>query len=191
MLEFILAWAISTWTAMLGSILSFTFADWAKIALAVIGGVYGIYQAYVHAERRIHLLLDHYFSREQDKLVDARKNVLSAIERAHKTRPVTEPIYSNRELRLAIRSLRLGKYEKAAVRLRKVGSLAEARRRNIEKYRQLHTTQTATSHLFLGAIAAAKSDHGVALRHFQDALEIDKYDMEAMEYAGQQLLKLG
>ena len=46
-----------------------------------------------------------------------------------------------------------------------------AKTEEYQKYRQLHTTQTATSHLFLGAIAAAKLDHGVALRHFQDALE--------------------
>ena len=72
-----------------------------------------------------------------------------------------------------------------------MGSLAEHRRKNIEKYRQLHTTQTATSHLFLGAIAATKLEHGAALKHFQDALEIDPHDLEAMEYAGQQLLKLG
>jgi tetratricopeptide (TPR) repeat protein len=190
-IEFLIAGVVFAWTTIIGSILSFTFADWIKISLAIVGGVYGIYQAYVHAERRIHLLLDRYFSREQEKLASARRCVLAAIVAAHRTRPVTEPIYSNRELRLAVRSLRLGNYDRATLRLRKVGSLADQRRKNIEKYRELHTRQTATSHLFLGAIAAAKLDHATALKHFQDALEVDPQDLEAMEYAGQQLLKLG
>jgi tetratricopeptide (TPR) repeat protein len=191
MLESIATSIVAAWTAAVGTIVAFTFADWIKIALAIVGGVYGIYQAYLHAERRIHRLLDRYFSREQQKLSGARSSILRAIERAHKTHPVVEPIFSNRELRLAVRSLRLGRHDKASTHLKKIGSLAEARRANIEKYRRLHTAQTATSHLFLGAIAASKSDHGGALKHFQDALQVDPNDLEAMEYAGQQYLKLG
>lgn len=52
----------------------------------------------------------------------------------------------------------------------------------------IHRRQQAAAHLLLGAIADSKKEHLKALDHFKEALTINPDDLEALEYAGQQLL---
>ena len=164
--------------------------DWAKIAWLSLAAFTEYIRLTFTRNAEYDLLLDHYFL--GSKTSSSTQERMFLRHRAHaQNRRVTEPIYTNRELRLAIRNLHLGKYEKAAVRLRKVGTLAENRRKNIEKYRQLHTTQTARLRTYSRSNAAAKSDHGVALRHSRTTWRSTSTIWRRWSMLGQQLLKLG
>lgn len=55
----------------------------------------------------------------------------------------------------------------------------------------LHERERALAHLLLGALADARSDHQTAFAEFEKVLQLDPEDVEALEYAGLQLLKLG
>jgi tetratricopeptide (TPR) repeat protein len=55
---------------------------------------------------------------------------------------------------------------------------------------EVHQNERVLTHLLLGAIADSQRDHATAFAEFEKALQLDNADVQALEYAGLQLLKL-
>jgi len=153
--------------------------------------VLGFYKAWKYAEKRLGKRLDEFLEQEEQKLNSSRETV-RAIREGHSVAASARPkLFSNGELQSALKLI--GKRRFSAAKASLVDTLSQTRQRSelADRKSALHSRQRAVTHLLLGALADAESDHQTAMIHFQSALEIDEEDAEALEYIGFQYLRLG
>jgi tetratricopeptide (TPR) repeat protein len=158
--------------------------------VTILTGVYAIYKAIKFAERRLASRLRTFLQREEKRLVNGCRKVLTDNEKPWRLRPGIEPIYTNRELNRALIKLRFGKKAKAQEALEEALKLIDQRIDTAINWKGTHERQKALAHLLLGSIADSNHDLNKALEHFETALRIDGNDLDALKYAGMQLLKM-
>jgi tetratricopeptide (TPR) repeat protein len=161
---------------------------------AVLGAsisVLGFYKAWRYAESKLGERLTAFLAREEEKLVIAREAVKKVRGERSAVRHAHPKIFSNHELRKALKHVRKRQLTSAEQLLNDALLRTKEREDIAQDKAALHKKQRAMAHLLLGAIADSKNDHQTALTHFQAAHDIDSNDVEALEYAGLQLLKMG
>jgi tetratricopeptide (TPR) repeat protein len=158
--------------------------------LGAIISVLGFYKAWKFAEKRLGKRLDEFLDHEEEKLQEAR-NAIRALREQRSIASNRSRLFSNGELRSALRLVGKRRYGAAKLELTEALSRTQERADLADKKRDLHERQRAMAHMLLGAVADAENDHGTALTHFQSALTINADDLEAREYVGIELLKLG
>ncbi|MGD9671553.1 MAG: hypothetical protein AB7U75_21310 [Hyphomicrobiaceae bacterium] len=161
---------------------------------AIIGALVsalGFYKAWRFAESKLGKRLSEFLEQEHANVVLARKTVRDFRDKRSAVKHARLKIFTNYELRKALRQVRGAKIGGAEAMLLDSLSRTKEREDLARQKAALHQSQRAMAHLLLGAIEDSRSDHRAALAHFQAALEIDEYDVEALEYLGLQLLKLG
>jgi tetratricopeptide (TPR) repeat protein len=165
--------------------------------LAIILSIIGIHKAWRFAERRLGDRLIEYLNIEDAKLAEAR-GVARAIRDQRSTRGlIGQALFSNHELQRALRvisrrAFNRGKnYEAAEMALEEALDASILRSKVAHEKLGVHERQRAAAHLLLGALADARGKHQSALGHFLQALDLNEQDVEALEYAGHQHLKLG
>ena len=165
-----------------------------QFLLAVFGGIItaiGFYKSWRFAERRIGSRLDEFLDKERAKLKCVRQSIRHARGEAGSIYTDEGKIRTNGDLRFALNNIRrnsLFNIEEELTRAIKVTSIREELAR--EKL-DLHEKQRAIAYILLGAQAEDKGRFHEALSYFERALEIDGKDVEALEYSGVQLMKLG
>lgn len=158
--------------------------------VTIVGGTFGIIQAWRFAEKRLADGLRSYLRREEERLEGARQQLIGTIKKTSPGRPKVEPVYSSRELDKALRQLRWGRTEHAEQSLASALKLIDEKVGVAEGFVASHRRQKAAAHLLLGAIADTKGDHVKALGHFEEVLKIEPDDLEALEYAGLQVMRV-
>lgn len=174
----------------------FLTSDWdttkflqAVAACVTIGaGAFGIFQGLRYAESRLSKRILVYLKAEEHRLKYNRSLLIAAIKKPTPGRPKIEPLFSNHLLTKALRQMRWGRKNGAEISLKAALALADEKIGIASTHVDTHKQQKLAAHLLLGAIADSKKDHLSALGHFQDALDIDPSDVEAIQFAGQQLL---
>jgi tetratricopeptide (TPR) repeat protein len=132
-----------------------------------------------------------YLHQEEERLAHARQTLGFLVQRPKPTQAHVQPAFGKRSLRRALRRMGWGWRWQAE---KNVAAAATRGERQVDLARRLtsiHEKERALAHLLLGAIADARSDHQAAFTEFEKVLQLDEGDMEALEYAGLQLLKLG
>jgi tetratricopeptide (TPR) repeat protein len=161
---------------------------------AVLGAtisILGFYKAWRYAESRLGERLKGFLAREEEKLAVARLEVKRMRGERSAVRHARPKLFSNHELRQALRHVRTRRFTSAETLLNDALLRTKEREDLAFGQTELHKKQRAMAHLLLGAIADAKNDHQSALTHFQTAYDIDGNDVEALEYVGMQLMKMG
>ena len=161
---------------------------------AVLGAsisVLGFYKAWRYAESKLGERLTDFLANEEEKLVAAREAVKKVRGERSAVKHAQTKIFSNYELRTALQHVRKRRFANAENILNEALLRTKEREDIALEKTGLHKKQRAIAHLLLGAIADSKNDHQAALTHFQTALDIDNNDVEALEYVGLQLLKMG
>lgn len=158
--------------------------------VTILSGGYGFLKAYRYGERQIGYRLAEFLADEEKRLAQSRHILFDIIRRPNPSSDPALSTFPKHALRRALRHMGWGilgaerRITAAAIRCEQQVILAK-RQTNLREKEQ------ALSHLLLGAIADARSDHAAAFAEFEKVLEIDAQDVEALEYAGFQLLKLG
>ena len=168
-----------------------------QIGLAIAGTSFGAVMAWRNAEERVLERLKQFLLREERRVEQARAELLARIQRPHIAKSGDVQIFSNNELRNALHRFARKPHvfgRRSLVRaereLAHVVDLAGEKIRFAEGLQHVHQRQYAAAHLILGALADARSENATAWNHFEAALKINPNDVEALEYAGIQLLKL-
>ncbi len=164
--------------------------------LAITLSILGIHKAWRFAERRLADRLIEFLDTEEKKLSEARAAARAVRDQRSARGLSRQPIFSNDELQKALRVIGARgfgakRYEAAEAALQDALDATTSRAKVAHRLATTHEKQRAAAHLLMGAIADAKGDHQKALLHFLSALDIDEQDVEALEYAGHQHLKLG
>ncbi len=161
---------------------------------AIVGALItalGFWKAWRYAESRLGKRLSEFIEQEQTNVVLARTTVRKFRGERSAVMPNRLKIFTNRELGRALRLVRGRRLTGAETALIDCLSRTKEREQLAREKTCLHEKQRAMAHLLLGSIEDSRGDHRAALANFQSALEIDPHDVEAMEYVGLQLLKLG
>lgn len=151
----------------------------------------GFYKAWRYAEKRLGRRLTEFIAQEEEKLALSRHAIRKIRGERSAVKHERPKLFSNHELRKAFKHVRKRRFGSAETILQDALARTKERENIARQKTELHAKQRAMAHLLLGAIADSKNDHPTALANFQAALEIDNHDMEALEYVGLQLLKLG
>lgn len=162
----------------------------AGVITAVVSAL-GFYKAWLFAEKRLGLRLEEFIKDEEKRLSDARSVLRDAQDTNLVFRRAERRILTNSELRSALRHLSFKRPDAAKFQLEEAITLANNRESLARDKADLHKKQAALAHLLLGALADEKENHTASLSHFRAALEFDENDLDALEYCGMQLLKLG
>lgn len=158
--------------------------------VTILSGGYGFLKAYRYGERQIGYRLAEFLAKEEKRLAEARQTLGTLVQRPNPSQNPELSVFPRRALKRSLRRMGWGmlgtedNVAAAATRCEQQATLA--RRQTI-----IHEKEQALSYLLLGAIADAQSDHAGAFAEFEKALRLDEEDVEALEYAGLQLLKLG
>ena len=161
---------------------------------AVLGALVsalGFYKAWRYAENKLGRRLTEFLAQEEEKLVLARDAIKAIRGERSAVKHERPKLFSNHELRKALKHVRKRRFASAETILNDAITRTKEREDLARRKTALHEKQRAMAHLLLGAMADARNDHRAALVHFQTALQIDNHDVEALEYVGLQLLKLG
>lgn len=151
----------------------------------------GFYKAWRFAESRMGRRLSEFLQQEEQNVVLARQIVKDIRHKRSTVKYGRLKIFSNHELRKALKQVRNRHFASAEVMLTDTVARTKERESLAREKASLHEKQRAMAHLLLGAIADSRNDHRTALEHFEAALEIDRHDVEALEYLGLQFMKLG
>ncbi|MBX9588474.1 MAG: hypothetical protein K2X43_04160 [Hyphomonadaceae bacterium] len=158
-------------------------------SVTILSGGYGFLKAYRYGERQIGYRLAEFLAKEEERLAEARQALGGLVRRPNPSQHPEPSLFPRRALRGALRRMGWGVLRAenhiAAAAIRCEQQVALARRQT-----SLHEKEQALSYLLLGAIADAQSDHAGAFAEFEKALKLDGEDVESLEYAGLQLLKL-
>lgn len=161
---------------------------------AVLGAMIsalGFYKAWRYAENKLGDRLVEFLEKEEQRL-DVSRRAAREIQNSKSVLKRDLPsIFTNDELRLALRHFHRGRLSKAEAYLADAIERSREREAMANAKAHLHGQQRAVGNLLLGAIADARQDHQKALAHFQAALDQNEHDLEALEYVGRQHLKLG
>lgn len=173
-----------------------TSVDGAKFLTAIaatvtiLSGGYGFLKAYRYGERQIGYRLAEFLAKEEERLADARRELGALVKRPNPSQEIEHATFPKRPLKRALRRMGWGTFRveanvaAAAARCEQQVTLAK-------QQMSIHENEQALSYLLLGAIADAQGDHAASFAEFENALKLNKEDVEALEYAGLQLLKLG
>jgi tetratricopeptide (TPR) repeat protein len=169
----------------------------------IAGAVYGIYHKWQYSRSRMHVHIQDFLRREDERLTPAREALEAVVTRPGPAHNFTSPIFSEQTLEPTLRQMRLGQIGKADDALKRELTMLG---RQLEQWGNLeahYNRRKSQAHLLKGAIAASRAatsqdtDGGVsaadveALNHFKAAYELDKSDLDALEYMGHQHMKLG
>jgi tetratricopeptide (TPR) repeat protein len=161
---------------------------------AVIGAIVtalGAYKTWRYAEGKLGERLTEFLDREEKQLALARAKV-AELHGQQSARKQDHPVlFSNRELNLALKQVKKRKFTEAQTLLTEALERTKVRADRAAEKAGLHVRQKAMAHLLLGTIADSQHRNDEALAQFKAALDIDTTDVQALEYAAVQLLKLG
>lgn len=165
--------------------------DAIEYLLIVAGFGWGLFLQWRYAQHNLFERLENFIEKEDTRLDKARLPIISQIRRPEPQRFAYEPIYSNKSLSRALKEIGLQKFGRAEKRLASSVSQIKERLQLCEKNLTIQKEQLATAHLALGAIAASKSEHALALSEFQKAGKLHRSSPEFLEHIGLQLVKVG
>lgn len=159
--------------------------------VTILSGGYGLLKAYRYGEGQIGKRLMEYLAQEETRLAHARETLGYLVQRPNPAQNSQNPAFSNRLLNRALRRMGWGWRWQAEKNVCAAATRSEQQAKLAVRQANLHEKERALAHLLLGAIADARSDYQTAFAEFEKALQLDEGDLEALEYAGLQLLKLG
>ena len=116
-------------------------------------GALGILQTLRFAEKRLYRRLVECLNKEEVRLDGSRKQLVAALRKTVPGKPKIEPIFSNRQLSLALRQMRWGRLNKAEISLQAALALADEKVALAAERSDVHRRQKLSAHLLLGAIA--------------------------------------
>lgn len=159
--------------------------------LAALVSAYSIYKAWRYAEKRLGLRLNEFIDKEEDKLAVVRDNI-----RLYRVRHGTlfegdMNIYTDGELNEILARFKNNRVFKIEQKLEKALQKSLVREDKARKKVALHREQRAVAHLLLGARLVRRGEHLDALTQFKNALLLNPNDLEALDYAGHQHIRLG
>src|SRR5271166_1764949 len=168
----------------------FVLSDWnttktlqaTAALLSIATGSYGLYKAYLYAEKRLAHRLFEFLQREEQRLADARHKLMLAHARPSIHKERIQTVFANRPLNSALHQMRWGKNERAERSLEDALKLINEQVDAAQQWQLAQKNQKAAAHLLLGAIYDARGDHDKALAQFQSALDLNSEDLEALEY---------
>jgi tetratricopeptide (TPR) repeat protein len=157
--------------------------------VTILSGGYGLLKAYRFGERQIGNRIAEFLEKEEKRLSDTRESLRNIVQRPNPAQTSELPVFPQTALRRALQQMGWGRWKPEA----SIAAAADRCEQQVTLARRqalLHEREQALAHLLLGAIADARSDHAAAFSEFEKALELDSTDVQALEYAGLQLLKL-
>ena len=194
----------SIWSYVVDLISSgWTGPEIARTILAAVGALYTlnvIVRQWRHSGRRLVDRLEEFLSKQEQRLVNTREDISQVVSIPSPSHPIEQPVFHDKALNELLYRMDWGYGQAATDDLDKAVSLCSEKARLSKDQSDEHVKREVLAHLLLGAKFAANesSDPGLrvesrrqALGHFQDALEINPDDPEALEFAGMIYLQLG
>jgi tetratricopeptide (TPR) repeat protein len=173
------------------------------VPIATIGGaIYGVYHKWQYGKGRMHIHIREFLKRDDKRLMPTGKKLSTVVDRPGPDREFGPPIFSSKQLEPTLKGMRWGKLDAADKALTaELGKLKQQLEQwgNLEANYNRHRAQ---AHLVKGAIAAARAasrngkdddrkDDVEAFEQFKAAFELNKTDVEALEYMAHQRVRLG
>jgi hypothetical protein len=173
------------------------------VPIATIGGaIYGVYHKWRYGKGRMHIHIREFLKRDDKRLMPTGKKLTTVVERPGPDRDFGPPIFLSKQLEPTLKGMRWGKLEDADKAL--TAELAKLKQQ-LEQWGNLEASYNrhrAQAHLVKGAITAARAgsrngkdddrkDDVEAFEQFKAAHELNKTDVEALEYMAHQRVRLG
>lgn len=174
------------------------------VPIATIGGaIYGVYHKWQYGKSRMHIHIGEFLKRDDKRLTPTGKKLGGLVDRPGPAREYGPSIFPAEELEQTLKTMRWGKLDKADTALTK--ELAKLKQQ-LEQWGNLeanYNRHKAQAHLLKGAIAASRAakamngsedsreDDTEAFEQFKAAYELNKADVEALEYMAHQRVRLG
>lgn len=174
------------------------------VPIATIGAaIYGVYHKWQYGKGRMSVHIAEFLKRDDKRLMPTGKKLAGLVDRPGPDRDFGPPIFSADELEPTLKGMRWGqKLDKADKAL--TDELAKLKQQ-LEQWGNLeanYNRHKAQAHLLKGAIAASRAasakdgsedgrkDDTEAFEQFKAAYELNKADVEALEYLAHQRVRL-
>lgn len=174
------------------------------VPIATIGGaIYGVYHKWQFSKSRMHVHIQEFLKRDDKRLMPSGKTLRQIVGRPGAAGEFGASIFSVEVLEPTLEKMRWGKLSKADAAL---ASELIKLQRQLEQWGNLevnYNRHKAQAHLLKGAIAASRAASGKnssedrrkqdveAFEQFKAAHELDKTDVESLEYMAHQRVRLG
>lgn len=207
----VLAKSVSTLNEQYYKALKSIFEFGAPIA-TICAGAFAIRQKLLYAERNMHIRLAEYLNREEKRLKKSEDILSETVQRPGPSRELNAPIFVEHTLKPSLKAMKWGriKFNKLHwTRVSRTSAEIETAISELNSQLDLWDGQKTDfkrrkfrAHLIKGAIAASKAakhaaggqddraEHLEALGEFEQAVEMDPSDLQAIEYAGHQRVRL-
>jgi hypothetical protein len=177
--------------------------------ITLITGSYAFYKWYAYSESQLQFRLNSFLKREDERLTGARSILRSTVERPGASKSFQSPVFLTPALERAVVELGWGSYFMppqfgyAEYQIDK-SILQLEQQLDTWKTRQAYfIEQLSTAHLLKGAMLAShaakakqagqndRAQLTAASNHFDAALQLNKDDLDALEYASHMRVQLG
>jgi hypothetical protein len=159
--------------------------------LTIVGGIYTVYRIRLGWDSTRRQLFTDYFRKEETKIHQRKGPVSRRLQDAGRIESDFENLDVHAVIDKAIGKFDKGKLDDAENLLRDLNSRLSQRITFADRQKRLAEQQTAAIHLFLGSIAASRTNANAAIDEFQKTLDFDGMDTDALKYVAEQKLVLG